>query len=119
HRQIACVLPSFIQSASARILAARGESFSLIKVFGRDPRGALVPAFRQPIALTALQELGQGKLPCLTGFFPGSELNPRLFHGKARHGPEFPTVPVWCREAMRHFDLPRRSVVRRSPRRRV
>jgi hypothetical protein len=41
----------------------------------------------------------------LTGFFPGSELNARLFHRKARHGSEFPTVPVWCREAMRHFDM--------------
>lgn len=40
HRQIACVSPSFIQSASAHILAARGERFSLIKVFARDPKGA-------------------------------------------------------------------------------
>ena len=83
------------------------------------PKGALVPASRQPIALRALQELGQSKFACLTGFFPGSELNARLFHGKARHGPEFPTVPVWCRKAMRHFDMQRRSVVRRPPRRRV
>jgi hypothetical protein len=81
--------------------------------------GSIGMGSSQPIALRALQELGQGKFACLTGFFPGSELNARLFHGKARHGPEFPTVPVWCWEAMRHFDMQRRSVVRRSPRRRV
>jgi hypothetical protein len=44
--------------------------------------------------LRVLQELVQGAFAGLTGFFPGSELNARLFHGKARHGPEFPTVPV-------------------------
>ena len=92
---------------------------SQIYHFARDPKGALVPASRQPIALRALQELGQSKFACLTGFFPGSELNARLFHGKARHGPEFPTVPVWCREAMRYFDMQRKSVVRRPPQRRI
>ena len=44
--------------------------------------------------LRVLQELVQRAFACLAGFFPGSELNARLFHGKARHGPEFPTVPV-------------------------
>jgi hypothetical protein len=51
--------------------------------------------------LRVLQELVQSAFACLAGFFPGSELNARLFHGEASHGPEFPTVPVWCREAMR------------------
>jgi hypothetical protein len=37
-----------------------------------------------------LQELVQSEFACLTSFLPGSELNERLFHGKARQGSEFP-----------------------------
>ena len=36
-----------------------------------------------------MQELVQSEFACLTGFLPGSELNARLFHGKARRGSEF------------------------------
>ena len=71
------------------------------------------------LGLAQLQELGQSQFAGLTGFFPGTELNARLFHGKARRGPKFPTVSVWCREAMRHFHMQPESAVRRPPRRRV
>ncbi len=66
-----------------------------------------------------MRELVQSEFSCLTGFLPGSELNARLFHGKARLGSEFPTVPVWCRETMCHFDMQPRRVVCRPPRRRA
>jgi hypothetical protein len=55
----------------------------------------------------------------LTGFFPRREVNARLFGGKARRGPQFPTIPVGCLEAMRHFHMQLGSAVRRPPRRLV
>jgi len=74
----------------------------------------------QPSALGVVcKELFQSEVACVAGFLPGSELNARLFHGKARCGSEFPTVPVWCREAMCHVDMQRRRVVSRPPRRRA
>ena len=92
--------------------SARPERYAEPSRFDTNPS--------QPSALGVVcKELFQSEVACVAGFLPGSELNARLFHGKASHGPEFPTVPVWCREAMRHFHMQLRCVVRRLPRRRV
>jgi hypothetical protein len=74
----------------------------------------------QPSALGVVcKELFQSEVACVAGFLPGSELNARLFHGKARCGSEFPTVPVWCLEAMCYFNMQRRRVVNDTLRRRT
>jgi hypothetical protein len=66
--------------------------------------------------LFVCRELLQSEFVGLTGFRPRCKLNARFFHRKACHRSKFPTVAVWCREAMRHYDVQLRI---RPPQRRV
>jgi hypothetical protein len=89
---------------------------------GSDRATGRFAAFRRSAAHSLgmfEKELLQSEVAGLAGFLPGSELNGRLFHGKARYGSEFPTVPVWCLEAMCNFNMQRRKVVNGTPRRRT
>ncbi len=69
----------------------------------------LSSAVRHFIALlcimTAWRKLLQGKFARLTGLVPRGELNLRFFDRQARRRSQFPTVPVWHREATRHYDM--------------
>ena len=92
--------------------SARPERYAEPSRFDTNPS--------QPSALGVVcKELFQSEVACIAGFLPGSELNARLFHGKARCGAEFPTVPLWCLEAMCYFNMQRRKVVNDTPRRRT